>query len=99
VGAIEFLADHAQLSLLEFTDSKAAPATGRADYRRVYSQISRRGQIDSAATSTSSRRGRHWAPLVQFNHGVAVEMLGALRLPQASSSTHGNVQESVRTPI
>ena len=43
------------------------------------------------------------APLVQFNHDVVIETLGALRLPQLTksdpSSTHDNVRESGRTSI
>src|SRR5437867_9971421 len=43
------------------------------------------------------------APLVQFNHDVDIETLGALRLPQLTksdpSSTHDNARESVRTSI
>jgi hypothetical protein len=36
MSAVQFLADRAQLTLLEFTDGKAAPAVGRADDRRVH---------------------------------------------------------------
>jgi hypothetical protein len=36
MGAIELLADRAQLTLLELTDGKAAPPVGRSDNGRVH---------------------------------------------------------------
>jgi hypothetical protein len=75
VGAIESLADRAQLTLLELTDGEAAPAIGRPDDGRVH-QLQYGPLSEGWGRTFPRRRSSRKQPLQEIGGADHAAMIG-----------------------